>query len=62
MEEARVDFMDQMGFGYDRTVKAVSYTHLARVRAAHAPYRELERSLLLTADKLGLLVKREEKP
>ena len=22
MEEARVDFMDQMGFGYDRTVKA----------------------------------------
>ena len=35
---------------------------VARVRAAHAPYRELERSLLRTADKLGLLVKREEKP
>ena len=33
--------------GYDLVV-------VARVRAAHAPYRELERSLLQLADKLGL--------
>ena len=32
---------------------------VARVRAAYAPYRELERSLLRMADKLGLLIREE---
>ena len=36
--------------GYDIVV-------VARVRAAHSRYRELERSLLSLADKLGLLRK-----
>ena len=30
---------------------------VARVRAGRAPYREIERSLLQLADKLGLLQK-----
>ena len=36
---------------------------VARVKAVHVPYHELERSLLRMADKLGvLLVKKEDKP
>lgn len=41
--------------GYDIVV-------VARVRAARAPYRELERSLLKLADKLGLLTRAEPGP
>ena len=35
----------------------ISIVVVARVRAAHSRYRELERSLLSLADKLGLLRK-----
>lgn len=35
---------------------------VARVKAAHVPYHELERSLLRMAEKLGVLVKKEDKP
>lgn len=38
--------------GYDIVV-------VGRTRAVHATYREIERHLLQTADKLGLLVKQE---
>ncbi len=41
----------------DRFRPGLDLVVVARVRAAHVPYRELERSLLRTADKLGLLVK-----
>lgn len=40
--------------GYDIVV-------VGRVRAVHARYREIERQLLQTADKLGLLVPAEAK-
>ena len=35
---------------------------VARVKAVHVPYHELERSLLRMAEKLGVLVKKEDKP
>ena len=45
---------DRFASGWDIVV-------VARVKAAHVPYRELERSLLRLADKLGLL-RREDRP
>lgn len=41
--------------GYDLVV-------VARTRAVHASYAELERQMLKAADKLGLLLPRGEKP
>ena len=35
---------------------------VARVKAVHVPYHELERSLLRMAEKLGVLGKKEDKP
>ncbi len=35
---------------------------VARVKAVHVPYHELERSLLRMAENLGVLVKKEDKP
>ena len=52
LKEAYRVHEDRYGQGYDIVV-------VARVRAAFARYRELERSLLSLSDKLGLLEKKE---
>ena len=46
---------DRFAPGYDLVV-------VARVRAGHSRYREIERSLLSLSDKLGLLRKGEDGP
>ena len=43
----------------DRFRTGVDLVVVARARAAFVPFRELERSLLRTADRLGLLTRRD---
>ena len=45
----------------DQFRPGVDLVVVARVRAAHVPYHELERSLLRTAGRLGIL-RREDRP
>ena len=46
----------------DRLAEGMDVVIVARVRAAHSSYRQLEASFLKLADKLGLLKKEEREP